>query len=95
MITAAAYVLKVQKNRRQILLNEWDHSSLLYEDPRIAEALPRFEHSSRAPLIVFACFSDDAITHVADGHKGWAAGTGLVRLNLRALQQVNPPILLQ
>src|SRR5439155_10349880 len=46
----------------------------------------------RAPLVVLACFSDDAITHIADGRKGISAGTGLVRLNMTLVENLEPPI---
>jgi hypothetical protein len=85
MMAAAAYVLKVSKERREFLL--------CYDlTPTIAEPIPRFDHSKRAPLIVLVCFNDKAITHIADGRKGASAGTGLVRLNLNLLQQLRRPI---
>src|SRR5690606_12624070 len=54
--------------------------------PFVSEPVPRFDHSRRAPLAVFASFEDGFITHIADGRKGQSAGTGLVRLNLEDLQ---------
>ena len=90
MISAAAYVLKVPDSRREILLAEnvsmWNYS----DDPSVAEPVPRFDHSRRAPL---TCFSDDAITHIADGRKGTSAGTGLLRLNMRSVGPLARPIL--
>jgi hypothetical protein len=65
MITAGAYVLKVPEGRREILLDDDAGSWVNPEDPVVAEPVPRFGHSKRAPLIVFACFADNAITHVA------------------------------
>jgi hypothetical protein len=91
MIAAAAYVLIVSEGRREILLDENFHS-IWREEPVVAEPVPRFEHSRRAPLIVFGCFDDGAITHIADGRKGASAGTGLVRLNMRSLQRLRRPI---
>ena len=73
MITAAAYVLLVPPDRRRILLAP--DRSYFTEEPAIAEPVPRFAHSSRAPLIVFCCFEKNAITHIADGRKGASAGT--------------------
>jgi hypothetical protein len=87
MIGAAAYVLKVPEARRALLI---EHYSALSEF--LAEPVPRFDHSRRAPLIVFACFDDDTLTHIADGRKGASAGTGLVRLNMSSLQQLRRPI---
>jgi len=84
-MSTAAYVLKIPKERRKFLL--------LYDiTSTIAEPVPRFDHSRQAPLIVLVCFSDKAITHIADGRKGASAGTGLVRLNMNSLQQLRRPI---
>jgi len=85
MITAAAYVLKVPENRREILLGGPFHR-FSHENMPVAEPVPRFDHSRRAPLIVLACFDDAAITHIASGRKGASAGTGLVRLNMTLLE---------
>ncbi len=93
MITAAGYVLKVPEHRREILLADNSGSRFYSETPAVAEGVPRFDHSRRAPLIVFACFTDDAITHIADGRKGAPAGTGEVRLNMRDIQPLARPIL--
>jgi hypothetical protein len=85
MMSTAAYVLKVPKERRELLL--WYNLT-----PNIAEPVPSFDHSKRAPLIVFVCFKGKAITHIAAGRKGASAGTGLVRLNMTSLQQLRRPI---
>jgi len=84
-MAAAAYILRIPHARREFLL-EYDITL------NIAEPVPKFDHSKRAPLIVLACFDDKAITHVADGRKGASAGTGLVRLNMTSLQQLRRPI---
>jgi hypothetical protein len=86
MMSAAAYVLNIPKERREFLLFATS------EIPNIAEPVPRFDHSRRAPLIVLACFNDKAITHIADGRKGASAGTGLVRLNMSSLPELRRPI---
>jgi hypothetical protein len=92
MVSAAAYILKVPPNRREILLNRRERS--LFVKPGVpAEPVPRFDHSSRAPLVVFAAFKDNIITHIANGRKGASGGTGLVRLNLEDLQPLAKPIL--
>jgi hypothetical protein len=93
MITAAAYILKVPESRREILLDENAGSWMYSGELSVAEPVPRFDHSRRAPLIVFGCFEDNAITHVAAGRKGASAGTGLVRLNMRDIQPLARPIL--
>ncbi|MGC2182255.1 MAG: hypothetical protein WA637_03135, partial [Terriglobales bacterium] len=66
MIAASAYVLKVSPDRRGILLDD-DNSSYFSEEPSIAEPVPRFDHSRRAPIVVLASFADGSITHIADG----------------------------
>lgn len=92
-VAAAGYVLKVPPNRRQILLAEASKGGGYYRtSPFLAEPVPRFEHSGRAPLIVFASFEDGKISHIAEGRKGIAAGTGLDRLSIQDLQSLGRPI---
>lgn len=87
MVSAGGYILHVPKDRRELLLDEAEHGSSFYRSkPFISEPVPRFDHSRRAPLAVFASFEDGHITHIADGKKGQSAGTGLVRLNLEDLK---------
>jgi len=91
MISAAAYVLKVPKDRREILLDPENgyYSNNVFT---VSQPVRRFNHSRRAPLIVFASFVEGAITHIADGRKGAPAGTGLVRLNMIDLQPLTRPV---
>ncbi len=93
MVAAAAYILRVPEDRREILLDE-DYGSryFSYETPPAGQPVKRFDHSRRAPLVVFACFEDGAITHIADGSKGGSAGRGLVVLNMRDLRALDTPI---
>jgi hypothetical protein len=94
MISAAAYILMVPEGRRDILLRDQDDMGFYGdEEPPAGEPVPRFDHSRRAPLVVLACFEDGAITHIADGRKGHSAGRGLVVLNMRAIEPLEPPIL--
>jgi hypothetical protein len=93
MISAAAYVLRVPEHRREILLRDEYVPSFYSREPAAGEPVPRFDHSRRAPLVVLACFADGAITHIADGRKGNGAGRGLVVLNMRAIEQLDHPIL--
>ena len=52
-IKAAGYVLNVPSNRRDLLLNEVEHGGSFYRStPYVAEPVPTFEHSRRAPLVV-------------------------------------------
>lgn len=94
MAVPAAYILPVPKARREVLLDK-DRPYYFGREPYIAEPVDRFEHSRRAPLIVFCCFEDEAITHIADGRKGASAGTGLVRLNLTSLEPLAKPVKFQ
>ena len=92
-VVAAGYVLKIPSNRRQVLLYEAEHGGSFYRSsPFVAEPVPNFEHSRRAPLVVFASFEDDKITHLADGKRGASAGTGLARLNMQDLKALARPI---
>src|ERR1035441_4338275 len=91
MISAAGYVLRVPENRRQILLREEGRGRFSDEIPA-GEPVARFDHSRRAPLVVFACFANKTITHIADGRKGNSAGRGLVVLNMRSLQPLDRPV---
>jgi hypothetical protein len=92
MISAAAYLLRVPENRRQILLQEEGPGRFSDEEIPAGEPVPRFDHSRRAPLVVFACFATNAITHIADGRKGNSAGRGLVVLNMRSIEPLDRPI---
>jgi hypothetical protein len=90
VIAAAAYILKVPKDRREILLGRED--GLYASESAVAQPVPQFDHSRRAPLIVFASFSEGAITHIAKGRKGASAGTGLVRLNMSDIEPLAKPV---
>jgi hypothetical protein len=91
MIKASAYILKVPPNRRGVLLDHTEEGRY-FKGAAPAEPVPRFDHSRRAPLVVFAAFEDNVITHVADGRKGTSGGTGLVRLNLEDLRALTHPV---
>ncbi len=92
-ISASGYILLVPRNRRAVLLEEAEHGDSLYHSrPFVAEPVPSFRHSNRAPLVVFASFETNHITHVAEGKRGRRAGTGLVRLNLFELTPLSRPI---
>ena len=74
MVAAGGYILQVPKDRRKLLLHEAEHGGSFYRSkPFISEPVPRFDHSRRAPLAVFASFKDGFITHIADGRKGQSA----------------------
>ncbi|MBN9585744.1 MAG: hypothetical protein J0G34_10145 [Afipia sp.] len=89
MISASAYILKVPSDRREILLTaERSH----FGGAAAAEPVKLFDHSRRAPLIVLASFDDGLLTHIASARKGASAGTGLVRLNMNSLDQLEQSI---
>lgn len=86
MIAAGGYVLLVRPERRDTLLG---HS---VPGQAVGEPVPRFNLSRRAPLVVFASFETGVLTHIADGRKGLASATQMVRLNLIDLQPLAVPI---
>lgn len=86
MSRAGGYILPVPANRRETLL---DYS---HQNDSIGEPVEKFGHSAKAPLIVFVSFRPGEVTHIADGRKGVASGSGLVRLNLRNLQTLKFPV---
>lgn len=86
MISASGYVLTVDRARADMLL---DHAA---PGLPVGEPVPTFPLSRRAPLLVIASFSPGMITHLANGRKGVASGTRLVRLNLHDLHELAVPI---
>ncbi|MDB5574939.1 MAG: hypothetical protein JWR80_115 [Bradyrhizobium sp.] len=86
MIKASGYVLLVSSERAETLL---DHAA---PGQSVGEPVSRFALSGRAPLLILVSFSRGAITHVADGRKGLASGTQMVRLNLLDLQELAAPV---
>ena len=92
-IKAAGYVLNVPPARRELLLEDPEHGGFYYRSaPYVAEPVPTFQHSRRAPLVVFASFEDGKVTHIADGKRGTSAGTGLARLKMQDLKPLARPI---
>ena len=92
-ISAAGYVLLVPGNRRRVLLDAAELGDSHYpSESVVAEPVPYFRHSNRAPLVVFASFKANYITHVAEGKRGHSAGTELTRLNLLELTTLTRPI---
>jgi len=54
-IAAAGYILRVPLDRRELLLDEAENGdSFRSAGPFIAEPVPQFNHTRRAPLIIFA-----------------------------------------
>lgn len=89
-IAAGGFVLNVPEGRRKILLGA-ARPEELSRFQFLSEPVTHFDHSRRTPLVVFACFRDGEITHVADGKRGAAAGTGLSRLNMDKLEELKRP----
>jgi hypothetical protein len=90
--TASAYILLVRPDRREILLEAEEG---WYGGPLASEPVPQFNHSRQAPLVVLASFKKGLLTHVGNGRKGTTAGTGLVRLNMTSLDELNTAISFQ
>lgn len=91
MVEASGYILRVREERRKILL-ESVNTGGWFGATTPSEPVPSFEHSRRAPLLVFASFSSTAITHLARGKRGTSAGTDLQRLNLLNIEPLERPI---
>lgn len=86
MAKAGGYVLIVSPARRAELLESVEE----YE--RFAEAVPEFVHSNNAALVCFASFDRGLITHIAKGRRGRRAATGLQRLNVEDLIELDQPL---
>ena len=92
-LSASGYILNVPQHRREPLLNGIEDEDFIYSPtPFVAEPVPNFKHSRRTPLMVFASFEDNQITHIAAGKRGMRAGTGLIRLNIYDLEPLSRPI---
>jgi hypothetical protein len=90
---AAGYVLEVPPARREVLLNDAENGGSFYRSsPFVAEPVPNLEQSRRAPLVVFASFEDEKITHIARRQKRNLCGAGLARLNMQELKALGRPI---
>lgn len=88
---AGGYILHVAPERRK-LLPEAAEEPDSWGQQRAAEPVEKFSHSKNSPLVVFASFDAEQITHLAEGRKGASAGTGLVRLNISSLYLLPHPI---
>lgn len=86
MVRASGYVLLVSADRADTLL---DHAA---PGQSVGEPVPQFAFGGRAPLLVLASFVSGSVTHIADGRKGVASGTRMVRLNLSDLQELVAPL---
>ncbi len=86
MAKAGGYILIVSPARRDELLES------IEEYERFAEAVPEFVHSNNAALVCFASFDRGLITHIAKGRRGRRAATGLQRLNVEDLIELDQPL---
>jgi hypothetical protein len=75
MADAGGYILILSKDRLDLFKKCLDWGE------RFAEPVPEFKHSRNTSLICFV-LSDGSITHLAQGKRGFRAGTGLSRLNI-------------
>ena len=79
-----AYVLNVSADRGGLLMRT---ASEHWEWP-VSEPIPKIPDAGRVPIVVFASFQEDNVTHIADGTIGSRAGTGLVQLKLHDLDEL-------
>ena len=82
-----AYVLRVSADRGEEL---FQIASEYWERP-VSHPVPKFGVSGRTPIVVFASFHEDAITHIALGKRGPRAGTGMVQLQMHELDELTRP----
>ncbi len=82
-----AYVLSVSADRGELLMRT---ASEHWEWP-VSEPIPKIPHPGREPILVFASFEEDNVTHVAEGKLGSRAGTGMVQLWLHDLDALTRP----
>jgi hypothetical protein len=78
MSQAAGFILRLSPERQKIFEER-------PFDEEFAEPVSEFNHSRNVPLICFIVNSSEQITHIAVGKRGMLAGTGLRRLNLEKL----------
>ena len=81
-----AYVLSVSTDRGEHLFRI---ASEYWERP-VSHPVPSFGVSGRTPIVVFASFDEDVITHIADGKRGPPAGTGMVQLQIPIVLEHKP-----
>jgi len=86
MAGANGYILNVSSSRREILLDEHTEGGL------VAQSVPEFNHPRNQPLVCFAGFADNAITHLAIARKGFQSESRSRRLNLENLTELSAPI---
>lgn len=89
MVQAAGYVLRVSGDRAEVLTGDQDYWGV---GSVPVEPVDYFVHSRRAPLVVFGMFGGRKITHLAAGRRGQRAGTGLSKLALHDLTELDKPI---
>lgn len=82
-----AYFLSVSADRGELLIQT---ASEYWEWP-VSEPIPKIPAPGQVPIVVFASFEDDKVTHIADGTIGSRAGTGLVQLKLHDLEDLTRP----
>jgi hypothetical protein len=85
---AAGYILPLDPSRLELLRER------LSIDDRFAQPVAEFDHSRSVPLICFVTDTESQALFIASARRGYAAGTGLRRLNLRSLAPLDPPRLL-
>ena len=69
------YIVRLTTNREEIFKN--NHNDYF------GEPVPEFNHSRNIPLMCFVISNQNILTNIALGKKGYMAGTGSRRLNLK------------
>jgi hypothetical protein len=85
--TAAGFALVLIKDRKDTFLNQLAGIADGFSEP-----VRDFSHSRRKALVCFISASTGAITHLARAKRGNKAGTGLRRLNLTEVRELQPTI---
>jgi hypothetical protein len=92
MPSAAGYLLILNENRRATFQECLDEDMYFPQKPSFAEPVPEFHHSRNVPLVCFLSLEDGKITHLGDASRGARAGSGLSRLNVRAITELTDPV---
>lgn len=82
MTRATGYILKLDSDRQIVFEEELSFSDLF------AEPVADFEHSRNVPLVCFISDANGSTKYLALGARGHRAGTGLRRLNLSEIKEL-------
>ena len=88
MSQATGYILRLSASRFALLREEMGVSG------RFAEAVPSIAHPRKSPLVSFIVDEKGRTTHIAKSRRGVAAATGMSRLNLEDIHELDEPLIL-